>query len=350
MGKLLNKASIIIPLSVVFELINSITIAIPELGIYWSYGLTTAIIVVVSMLWLCCSPLRKCCCNGRWTETLFNLVPLEILSMLVFAQWHFVAFTILFILLIAIEIILMIYLRRDERRHRYSEKRHRMYKTVFKRRSVLVVAVICAVPCFMSAFFYDYHSPTYRAEEEIWNRIFTNTEQLDEQEDIECDIYQENIALLDCFCEEEWKHYNIAEKITIIQELVDFESKRLGIPTAPVSTAMLGEFTLGQYSEEPNEIRINIEHLAEATIEECIDTICHETFHAYQSYLVSSLDWENEALQSEYFSELRSWKENQEDYKNAWISGFEAYENQPLEVAARQYAEEETQRILSYIN
>lgn len=349
MTKLLNKASIIIPLSAVFGLINSITIVIPELGIYWSYGITTAIIVVVFVLWLCCSPLRKCCCNGRWTETLFNLVPLEMLSMLVFAQWHFVTFTILFVLLIAIEIILMICLRRDERRHRYSEKRHRMYKTIFKRCSVLAVAVICAVPCFMSAFFYDYKSPTYRAEEEIWNRIFTNTEQLDEQA-IESDIYQENSDLLDCFCEEQWKHYNIVEKITIMQELVNFESKRLGIPTIPISTTMLGAFTLGQYSEESNEILINIEHLAEATIDECIDTVCHETFHSYQSYLVNGMDWENDILQSEYFSELRSWKENQEDYKSAWISGFEAYENQPLEVAARQYAEEETQRILSYIN
>ena len=350
MKKLLNRTSIIIPLSVIVGLMNSITIAIPELKIYWSYGMTTAFSMIVSVLWLCCSPLRKSCCNGRWTETLFNLVPIEILSMLVFAQWHFGVFAILAFLLVTIEIIFKIYLRRDERRHRYTDRRHRMYKTVFRRCSVLIVAMICAVPCFISAFVYDYHSPTYRAEEEIWNRIFAEINTSEQQEYVEYDLYQENISLFVCLCEERWKKYSINEKITILQELVDFESQKLGIPAVPVSTEMLGAFTLGQYSDETNEMWINIEYLAESEAEECIDTICHETFHSYQHFLVNNMDWENTALQSEYFSELRMWKENQENYQSAWVSGFEAYENQPLEVAARQYASDETRKILSYIN
>ena len=38
------------------------------------------------------------------------------------------------------------------------------------------------------------------------------------------------------------------------------------------------------------------------------------------------------------------WFQNQENYKSAWLYGFEEYENQPLEVDARDYAERETEK------
>lgn len=147
-----------------------------------------------------------------------------------------------------------------------------------------------------------------------------------------------------------WKKWSVTEKITIMQRLVDFETEKLGIPSIPITADMIGEYTLGAYSNETNEMWINTEHLVRSSASECIQTICHETYHSYQYYLVKTLDWDNPALSTAYFEELRSWVKNQNNYKSAWIYGFSMYESQPLEVTAREYAEEETAEILKYIS
>ena len=135
-----------------------------------------------------------------------------------------------------------------------------------------------------------------------------------------------------------------------MQKLVDFESDVLGIPTVPVTSAMIGTATLGAYDNESNQMWINTEHLANSSVQEVINTICHEVHHSYVDYLVSTLDWDNPAMNSAYFAELRELMDSQENYKSAWNYGFAAYENQPLEVAAREYALEESSRIMTYID
>lgn len=135
-----------------------------------------------------------------------------------------------------------------------------------------------------------------------------------------------------------------------MQKLVDFESKILGIPTIPVTADMIGKYTLGTYDNATDEMWINTEHLAEASVDACIQTVCHEVFHSFEFFLVSNIDWENPAINTVYFDELRTWMQNQSNYKSAWTYGFDEYENQPLEVAASEYAAEETARIMSYVN
>ena len=95
---------------------------------------------------------------------------------------------------------------------------------------------------------------------------------------------------------------------------------------------------------------INTEHLANSSVSEIINSVAHETHHTYVDYLVNTLDWDNPAMNSAYFTELRELMDSQENYKSAWNYGFDAYENQPLEVAAREYASEETSRIMTYID
>ncbi len=139
------------------------------------------------------------------------------------------------------------------------------------------------------------------------------------------------------------------EKITVLQRLTDFETKILGIPSVTISAGLMGGYTLGAYSSETNEIRVNTKYLDSSPAEKCIDTICHEVRHSLQFQIVSAIDWEDPVYQISYFDELRSWLQNQENYKNSQIHGYEAYENQPLEVDARDYAAKETEKIMSYI-
>lgn len=349
MKRIIYKSSIIIPLAMVFySFIEPFAFCVPEIGLYMEALSSRMLIVAVTVVWLCCSPFRRGTCNGTITELLFNLVPVEFVLMLVFAQHHFVITLLITLTVAGGEIALLLALKKDEQKHRFSRKRHRRYQFVFRRCSVLGVAVLCAVPCLLSIFVYSFESPTYKATEELWNQLFPETESVVEENKPD-DLYEKNTELWSYLQEENWNRLSIQERITVIQELVDFESGVLGIPTVPVTSAMIGTATLGAYDNELNQMWINTEHLANSSVCDVINTICHEVHHSYVDYLVNTLDWDNPAMNSAYFAELRELMDSQENYKSAWSYGFDAYENQPLEVAAREYSEKETAIIMTYI-
>lgn len=348
MKRILYKSSITIPPGLIFySFINPFAFCIPEIGLYMETWSSRVLVVMTTVIWLCCSPVRRGTCNGTITELLFNLVPVEFVLLLVFAQHLFVIALLVALTVFGGEIALFRALRKEERKHKFSRKRHRKYQFAFRRCSVLGIAVICAIPCIMSLF-YGFEAPTYKAMDELWSQMFSETE-ISETVDGTDDPYQDNTELWSYLKEENWNRLSIQEKITVAQRFVDFESKVLGIPTVPVTAAMIGYTTLGAYDNESNQIYINTEHLANSSAEESIRTLCHETYHSMQYYLIRSIDMNNPALQTAYFKQLQDWKDNQDNYKQASVYGFEAYENQPLEVAAREYGEKETTKIISYI-
>lgn len=350
MKRTIYKASIILPLILVFySFMEPFAFCVPEIGLYLDAAVSRFLIVVVTVLWLCCSPFKKSCCNGTITEPLFNMIPVEFVLMLVFAERHFVFSVLISVCLLAGEIALFIAFRKDEKKRKFSKKRHRRYQAAFRRCSVLGITVICAIPCLLSLFVYGMSSPVYEAEQDLWDLPLSEMETKSDSSETN-DPYQINTELWQCFEIDKWTQWSISEKITIMQQLVDFESDILGIPTIPVKSGMIGPFTLGAYDNDTNEMWINTEHLANSSAEAAIQTICHEVYHSNQYYLVSTLDWNNPALNSAYFKELRDWMNNQDDYKSAWAYGFSTYENQPLEVTAREYALEETSRIMVYID
>lgn len=350
MKRALFRATVLFPLGLLFySFMEPVAFCIPEINLFLNTALSRFLIAMTTVIWLCCSPFRKSCCNGTWTEMLFNLVPVEFILMLCFAQWRFTVSIVLTLFLVLCEIVLFYKLRKDECSRKFTKKRHRMYKVIFQRCTVLTLSIICVVPSLLAILVYGLQSPSYRAEQDIWNMLFAEADETVDAEKDKVDYYRENTDLWLSLEGETWKKWSVSEKITIMQRLVNFETGKLGIPTITVTADMIGEYTLGSYNNETNEMWINTEHLAKSSVIECIQTICHETYHSYQYYLVSVLDWNNPALQTAYFEELHSWLLNQENYKSAWVYGFDEYENQPLEVSAREYAENEALIIMAYI-
>ncbi|MGN0362494.1 MAG: hypothetical protein ACI4ET_06605 [Bilifractor sp.] len=352
MAKKIWRGTVLIPLTVMFMILTSyFTISIPEIKLYWNRGITLFYCVFVMVGWFSCSSMRKSCCNGHFTELLFNLVPIELISMPIFAQWHFAVTILITLAFVLIEIFLFLRVRREENKHCFSEKRHRYYRTIFCRCSLLIALIMTAIPCVFSAAVYDFRSPSFEADKEIWDRLTSEQSKKNAPDNKNLNNpYDSNSALFSCFEESAWKQLDASERITIMQKLVDFESAQLGIPSVPVRTEKLEPFTLGKYRDETKEIWIDLEHLMVSPVDECISTICHEVYHAAQHYIIENVDWNNEVFQSTYFNELRSWRTNEENYKSPAISGFDSYENQPLEVSARQYAHDETKKILKYVD
>ena len=350
MKRIFYKSTVVIPLFLIlYSLTKSFALCIPEVGLFIETWTLSRLIVILTILWLCCSPFKKSCCNGTITEPLFNLFPVELVLFIVFSQRHFIISIIIALFLLACEIALFLYFRKDEKKHEFTKERHHRYKAAFRRCSLLGTAVFCAVPCFLTLFVYGMQSPYYNAEEEAWDRLFAEAETVSDN-DYSSNPYQNSAELWECFSEEKWSKWSISEKTTIMQRLVDFETEVLGIPAITLNAGMIGTSTLGSYDNKLKEIWINTEHLANSSVDKCIHTICHEVYHSNQYFLVETLDRDNPALNSAYFSELREWMDNQEDYKDAFRDGIEAYENQPLEASANAFAEKETAKIKKFIN
>lgn len=345
MGKVIAKATILVPLSGIYLLLtDDYTLSIREISLFWGQSSLLVFYITVTVLWLCSGTLREICCDGGMTEIQFNLVPIFIWAMLVFAQWHYrITLLLLGLVMVAVGVIIYV-LYADYMQHGYSKKRWERHKRIFLRCTLIAVSAVCMIPTAVAVVVYDLRTPSYTADAQMQETLFSEQQAAETE-----DIYEMNRALFQCFTKAQWDSYTIQEKITIMQELVDFETKKLGIPTIPVTATGLDDFTLGKYNETQKAMYIDTGTLEEAAVADCVTTICHEVYHAFQSYIVNQLDWENAAMQSSYFDELRSWKENQKDYKVSAVDGYAAYYEQPLEASAREYAQQELNRIQGFL-
>ena len=71
MKRIIYKSSIIIPLAMVFYcFIEPFAFCVPEIGLYMETYSSRIMIVMVTVVWLCCSPFRRGTCNGTITELL----------------------------------------------------------------------------------------------------------------------------------------------------------------------------------------------------------------------------------------------------------------------------------------
>lgn len=287
---------------------------------------------------------------------LFDLIPAEILLLLVFAQWHFWLATLCIALWFFFVAAIFFCLLRWEFGPGSYDRAPKDYHYSIGRIAVFSLTAALAVPSYFSVFVYEMQPPVYTADETVTTALLSEKNVSEEAEEQEEDVYQQNLALLSCFTEEQWADYSTTEKLSLLKELADMEAEILGIPEVPVSAALLDLLILGQYDTETNEIYIDVTYLEGAEYlltgnlaEDCVTTICHEMFHAYQQYCIENTDWESELAQTLYFDELRSWYENSNDYKSSSVNGYEEYEEQVLEKSAREYAEEESERIFSYV-
>lgn len=128
--------------------------------------------------------------------------------------------------------------------------------------------------------------------------------------------------------------------------------QEIAVPAAAVEVTVqpLDEDRLGYYSAASRQIVLSRSVLESGTAQETMDTIAHEAFHVQQAYVVENIDWDDAATQAAYYDQARRWLRN---YQNGYVSGEEdilSYYFQPVEVDARAYAAEETERLQGLID
>jgi hypothetical protein len=203
-----------------------------------------------------------------------------------------------------------------------------------------MTAAVLLLPGFTAYVLYEMQSPyTYVSEQEL-SPVASSSE--------DGSIYEQNLTALQAFQEDNWDTLSTQERVNLLQWLADFEAEKLGFDPVSLTAERINLYTLGDYDNDTNTIRIDVKQVAQSSAADCMEVICHEVWHAYEYYIVDQLDWSSPVVQTAYFDEIRTWKYNIENYQSGWYS-YEAYIEQGLEDSAFSYAEEETGEIMSYV-
>jgi len=334
-------------------------LAIPQIGLYFDMLVVSGIFTMFTVLWLCCSPARSACRRGTKSGLFFDLVPVQFECFMIFVQYHLIAAAVFTALLAA---ALIFTWRRTMSRweddlpedsgmdEETLERSRKKAVNRFHRRAVRISFYLTAVPCFCAIFLYGMQSPTFQALDQVFQKVILSETET-ETPQIGADPYQENLDLLLHFQKNSWKALSRTERVSTIQLLCNFEADRLGIPHFPLTVVSLdnGSGTLGEYNDEKREMNIDLKLVSEDDPEPVVECISHETYHAMQHFLIRNVDWDSDTAKTAYFQEIRDWKDNTGFYREAWVDGYDAYANQPLEKAASTYSKTETGKIMSCI-
>lgn len=147
--------------------------------------------------------------------------------------------------------------------------------------------------------------------------------------------------------ESRWAALKAAERLGVLEQVLEIESAALGLGEVP---ALYGEpqiqqegsdlVTVGRYMPKEHAILLNERRLMSSSAEECVKTVLHESFHAAQHrykdfYATLDEEWRELIFLQRgglYYEEFSRYTQGEEDYA--------AYYDQIVEQEARQYAAE----------
>lgn len=318
--------------------VRQVSLYIEPLGLYLPPYLLVLVLMVFEVMWSFVLPFHSDCSNGGWLELLSNIFPIQLILLALFAQYHLITMAVFLLVIVGMQVVFR-YSRRSVRNTR-REKRLR------RRVLVLTASLVLAVPSMLVLCVYGVSEKRYQPRIEHLNALIEQAS----HEVREGELIPDQELLL-CFQEKNWSGYTTEEKLTLVKCLADKETDRLGIPPVPLYAGKEEKYTLGHYNIVREEIMIDSEYLAGSGAKDVIETIFHEVYHAYQDYVVKSVDWRSELSHSAYFSTARAWKENQQSYINSdgTAQGYELYTAQPLESSAQRYAEQRMGEVMELL-
>ncbi len=164
------------------------------------------------------------------------------------------------------------------------------------------------------------------------NLLYDAFDRFEDEIDIDFSISEKTQALLEHFVPEKWKTINDTEKKGLIQELSTAIGEDLGLKDIPkLNISEYGD-AYGCYDPKDNTITLNSQFLSDPV--ELVNTIAHETRHAYQFMRADKLETREDAL----------FKVGNDNYispiplsSGGWLN-YTDYYNQYVEVDARVFA------------
>lgn len=149
-----------------------------------------------------------------------------------------------------------------------------------------------------------------------------------------------------------WERLTNTEKIDILQSVTNIESSFLGIPfELNVGAAALKDNVVGGYNDSTHSVLIDFDSLENDSAYDLLDTILHETRHAYQHSLISLYQIAApEYKQLLVFKEVQQYDAEFSNYTHGSSDEtFDDYYYQACEEDARSYADERSWLYWYYI-
>lgn len=165
--------------------------------------------------------------------------------------------------------------------------------------------------------------------------------------------WDENRDILQNWKKNVYRNLSDEDKQELFQAFINLECGYWGIEPIPLEVETYESETLmGYYVDQYYVISIR-EEMFDISREEVINTLLHEIHHAYVYKAVNSVDWDSEVVKANenlrVYADLKAYKEGIKHYVQS-DEDFDSYYQNPIEVAAREYAEEWTGRYLEYID
>lgn len=281
----------------------------------------------------------------EWGPTLSSLVIIELYFCILFAQNHFY----ITIVLLAASVIADILLYRHFLNCRPEKKHAEKYREFCKNKtSAAMCCLLSAALVIPSGIgYYEEYVDTFDLSDwEVFIQLFNEeTESAGKPESL-FDRHADTLSDIN-----KWDSLNKDERTDLIRKIGLIEEEYLGIKNYAeiiITTEKLPEYEYGYYNDKEKVIRLNVQHICGDPAEENINTILHEVFHAYEHYVVSTLDFESEAVRtSYYYADARRWSENIDNYYSG-SDNYSKYKSQPLEADARAHAEARVYEYLDY--
>lgn len=338
--RFLYRASIFIPILFVYYIsLHPVEIYNSEFGLKLSDTFLAAYLFMCTMMWIETSPFRESC-KGTFCEILFNCIPIMAFLLVVFAQYHPIIAIVIIVIAITANIILKCICSRENIAVYFSECVDLTVLT--DRAAVISVSIALLIPCMISLFVYKLHDPNYQARQEIFESLFSS----EESEVIEINLQTNSydMEFIEYFEEYKWTDSSYEERVDALQNLIDYEADKLGMPSLQLKIESLEENTYGMYTD--STITIDNHHLRYDSVSQVIESTLHEVYHGYEDYIVQNIDWTSELSDTAYFNTARQWMENSTAYISA-EQDYLAYLNQPLESSANDFSTSECRYILS---
>jgi len=271
--------------------------------------------------------------------TITSSIPAAVAGMMVFSQFHHIISTLIIISVIAIYFwgFFTEYVNvKSLGNMGMLKKIFVCHKSIFS--FTCIVFVLFSVAPFFVGFSKEEERTEYNSEEIRETMLESAVPEVS-------DVFERYPVVIEDM--KKWDSFNVQEKVELLSRVVCMESEYLGIAPEYIPDIVSQKDSIyigGSFSKTDGKIYVNCLNME--NMYNAIKTILHETFHAYEWYTVSSLDFESDIVKNGYyFITARQWEENYSSYIPSAID-HEAYSDQPVERDAFIYSE---WRVLDYL-
>jgi len=306
---------IFIPVLYFLKLYNCDIIYIETFDITIQKNIILTLYLLMTLLWFTATKIKKYCYKNIVSAIAHSIFIIEVFSLIFLTQTS-VVLTIAFLMLLGI--VFIIFKKRFEKKDKFIKS------------YVISGAVILLVPFIYVSFIQNLRQPVY---------IITP-----DDTDLKASVFATKDEIVSEYTKDlqkllEWENLNTLEKLELMEIVLNVETSYLGIKPIQVVLTGTQNDIYGMYYKGSRTIVLS--HEATKSYEQCIKTLTHECFHAYQTQIMENLDFTNEDVSGcRYFAEAYSWWLNDKNYIND-VDKYEEYVSQSIEKSAEKYSEEQ---------